>query len=199
MKCTDNVAFKDISVTQPKSSRKDPSKKYVFVTLKNNDEFVVETPKMRVSNIHMLDQKMSIDLDLTSGIEKSMIFYLQNIYSLFESKIDEIDQRYRIDKAYDSPQTFSLKIKSYPNTLLFDNESRKEITEHLRDRFQKLSGRNIKTIARLDGLIIDEKHLAIKPVWSVDQILLFEDAPINPFGKNYCFIEDDDGYLSLDD
>ncbi len=203
MKCTDEIAADMLVLSQPKKSRRSTEIKYVYVTL-DDENVTVETPKLKVSDVHLVDEKISINLDLQSEAAKPMSDFIDRFYaSLLDCCWSSDTNARNVEMHSEVRKTFlPLKINGQgkaEKTMFFDNESRKLMTEGLTTICKQLTATSVKVIAKLDGIILDDSLHTIRPVWSVDQALLFKEAPANPFGNRYCFIEDDDGYLSLED
>lgn len=196
---TDEVPLDSLSFSKVHHSRKSEARKYVYVKLDDQD-LEIETPKLRVVDVHSVDGRCTVSLDLSAdGQARQVKALLESIYQKFlEVGSERWRSQTRPPTVAPVEDTWRLRIglQGAGRTLFFGSETKREIVD---EPEKQLASASIKTIAVLDGIVIDDVINEIRPVWSVDQVLVYPEDNPNPFGGRYSFLDDDEGYLSLED
>lgn len=197
---TDEIPFPDLTFSKVHYSRKSEGRKYVYVKLDDHN-IEIETPKMRVADVHSSDGRCVMNLDLTSDdqakVMKQLLARWSEQFAALGERFKWINNKTPADSApiLDTWQV-RIVLEGPGKTLFYDHSTKKQIEE---EPDKRLRAASVAIIAILDGIVIDDIANLIKPVWSVDQVLVYPQDDPNPFGKTYSFLDDDDGYLSLED
>ena len=211
MKVASDFSKDQVQFSNTIQSRKNKHLRYVYLSAKNDKNDVssvtIESPKVSVGQ-HYASNRSDISV-LEVNLEQqpykdpasNLSELIQNIYKYISDRFKkEIHDGYT---AHLNPDIWKLKVihKGSRQTMFFSEISKKELDSSDLESIQPptLSSKLIRMIAELDGVIIDDDSKSIRPVWSTDQVLLYAEEPINPFGKRYCFLDDDDNYMSLED
>lgn len=198
-----------LSASKPTASRKTPGVKYVYV--KYADEALsFETPKLTCLRGPVeADNKWGFELDWAGGLPgdevgdadtKKLHENITTLYEALNKATENIAQTFEPLK-FDSASAWSMRAyKTGPKkTLFFDSKSREPMTAE-QTKFQEDALRNsvVRLVVTLEGITMNTTDNTIRTVWTADQMLLYPEAPANPFHGQYCFLDDEE-YLSLED